>query len=112
MLKEIVYCGDDHDWLPNQDEPMVCKKCQYLHPDYSIIKLVEYVMVLEEVSVILGQEMMRLYSDTKKVVEGYQTMREEFDSTRSDVNEIKEVFSSKLNMQQAPTVPEGENQSE
>lgn len=123
MLKEIEYCDYNHTWLPSKDEPLVCKECQYLHPDYSITKLVEYIMVLEEVSVMLGQEMMRLYSDTKNVVEGYQALQEEFDSTRSNVETIKgdvsdiqmrldEVVTSTFKTQEMQPKPEGETPSE
>lgn len=123
MLKEIEYCEYNHTWLPSKDDPLVCKECHYLHPDYSITKLVEYMVVLEEVAVMLGQEMMRLYSDTKNVVEGYQALREEFDSTRSHVETLKgdvfgiqirldEVVTSTFKTQEIPPKSEGETPSE
>ena len=109
MLKEIEYCDYNHTWLPSKDEPLVCKECQYLHPDYSITKLVEYIMVLEEVSVMLGQEMMRLYSDTKNVVEGYQALQ-------GDVSDIQmrldEVVTSTFKTQEMQPKSEGETPSE
>lgn len=68
-LIEIGCPGEGCVWLPHEEDPMVCAKCQDLHEDYSLAKLVTYVKTLEDVVVMLGKEMLTAYTREKQLTD-------------------------------------------
>jgi hypothetical protein len=77
-------------WLPHDEDPMVCAKCQDLHKDYSFAKLVTYVKTLEDVVVMLGKEMLTAYTREKQLTDITDGLIDITQDLVKDVNNMKD----------------------